>query len=189
MLAASVELTDALLNLRWRPSQGTALDLSTGYSIERGQWQDILGRLLLSKPSTLGVPTYGTFVSYYGIQPTPFAEERPAPPPGGFRSEFTFRYSPTLGRLALGRLFLDWSVSRWWRLETLLGYSGILRRMDITQFRLTRDFHCYQLWLSYNRERREFRFFFVVKAFPIFQQLFGASNQGAFLDTSVGQFY
>ena len=180
---------DALLNLRWRPSQGTALDLSTGYSIERGQWQDILGRLLLSKPSTLGVPTYGTFVSYYGIQPTPFAEERPAPPPGGFRSEFTFRYSPTLGRLALGRLFLDWSVSRWWRLETLLGYSGILRRMDITQFRLTRDFHCYQLWLSYNRERREFRFFFVVKAFPIFQQLFGTSNQGAFLDTSVGQFY
>lgn len=180
---------DALLNVRWRPSQGMALDLSTGYSIERGQWQDILGRLLLSKPSTLGVPTYGTFVSYYGIQPTPFAEERPAPPPGGFRSEFTFRYSPTLGRLALGRLFLDWSVSRWWRLETLLGYSGILRRMDIAQFRLTRDFHCYQLWLSYNRERREFRFFFVIKAFPIFQQLFGTSNQGAFLDTSVGQFY
>ena len=180
---------DALLNLRWRPSQGAALDLSTGYSIERGKWQDILGRLLLSKPSTLGVPIYGTFVSYYGIQPTPFAEERPAPPPGGFRSEFTFRYSPTLGRLGLARLFLDWSVSRHWRLETLLGYSGILRRMDITQIRLTRDFHCYQLWLSYNRERREFRFFFVVKAFPIFQQLFGTSNQGAFIDTSVGQFY
>ncbi|GBC98250.1 hypothetical protein HRbin17_00750 [bacterium HR17] len=180
---------DALLNLRWRPYQGAAVDLSTGYSLERGQWLDLLGRIVLSKPSTLGVPTYGTFVSYYGIQPTPFAEERPAPPPGGFRSELTFRYSPTQGRLALARLFMDWSVSKSWRLETLLGYSGLLRKMDIVQFRVTRDLHCYQLWLTYNRERREFRFFFVVKAFPLFQQLFGTSNQGTFLDTSVGQFY
>ncbi|MCS7191571.1 MAG: hypothetical protein NZ937_01120 [Armatimonadetes bacterium] len=180
---------DLLLNMRWQPYQGMALDLSTGYSLERGDWQDLLGRLLLSKPGGLGLPTYGTFVSYYGFQPTPFAEERPAPPPGGFRSELTFRYSPTRGQWTRVRLFLDWSISRTWRLETLLGYSGVLRKMDITQFRVTKDLHCYQIWATYNRERREFRFFFVIKAFPIFQQFFGTSDQGAFLDTSLGQVY
>ncbi len=180
---------DALINLRWQPSQGKALDLSTGYSIERGQWQDILGRLLLSKPSGLGLPTYGTLVSYYPTRPTPFAEERPAPPPGGFRSELVFRYSPQKGQLARVRLFLDWSITKSWRLETLLGYSGVLRKLDIAQFRLTRDFHCYQVWVVYNREQREFRFFFVIKAFPLLQQFFGTSNQGAFLDTSLGQVY
>jgi hypothetical protein len=180
---------DLLLNLRWQPSQGMALDLSTGYSLERGKWQDILGRILLSKPGGLGLPAYGTFVSYYGLQPTPFAEERPAPPPGGFRSELTFRYSPTQGQWTRVRLFLDWSVTKSIRLETLLGYSGVLRKMDITQFRLTKDFHCYQIWAIYNRERREFRIFFVIKAFPLFQQFFGTSDQGAFLDTSLGQVY
>lgn len=180
---------DALINLRWQPSQGTALDLSTGYSIERGQWQDILGRLLLSKPGGLGLPTYGTFVSYYPTRPTPFAEERPAPPPGGFRSELVFRYSPQQGQLARARLFLDWSITKSWRLEALLGYSGVLRKLDVAQFRLTRDFHCYQVWVTYNREAREFRFFFVIKAFPLLQQFFGTSNQGAFLDTSLGQVY
>ncbi len=180
---------DLFLNLRWQPYQGMALDLSTGYSIERSRWQDLLGRLLLSKPSGLGLPTYGTFVNYYGLQPTPFAEERPVPPPGGFRSELTFRYSPNQGRWSRIRLFLDWSITGTWRLEGLLGYSGILRRMDITQFRVTKDFHCYQIWAIYNRERREFRFFFVIKAFPIFQQFFGTSDQGAFLDTSLGQVY
>lgn len=180
---------DLLLNLRWQPSQGMALDLSTGYSLERGKWQDILGRLLLSKPGGLGLPTYGTFVSYYGFQPTPFAEERPAPPPGGFRSELTFRYSPSQGQWTRVRLFLDWSITRTLRFETLLGYSGVLRKMDITQFRLTKDLHCYQIWAIYNRERREFRVFFVIKAFPIFQQFFGTSDQGAFLDTSLGQVY
>lgn len=180
---------DLLLNVRWQQSQGMALDLSTGYSLERGKWQDILGRILLSKPGGLGLPTYGTFVSYYGLQPTPFAEERPAPPPGGFRSELTFRYSPTQGQWTRVRLFLDWSVTRTLRLESLVGYSGVLRKMDIAQFRLTKDFHCYQIWAIYNRERREFRVFFVIKAFPLLQQFFGTSDQGAFLDTSLGQVY
>ncbi len=180
---------DLLLNLRWQPSQGASLDLSTGYSLEQGQWQDILVRLLLSKPGTLGVPAYGTFVSYYGLEPTPFAEERPVPPPGGFRSELAFRYSPTRGEWTRVRLFLDWSISRTWRLETLLGYSGTLGKMDITQLRLTKDLHCYQVWVTYNRERREFRFYFVIKAFPLLQQFFGTSDQGAFLDTSLGQVF
>lgn len=180
---------DLLLNLRWQPSQGMALDLSTGYSLERGKWQDILGRILLSKPSGLGLPAYGTFISYYGLQPTPLAEERPAPPPGGFRSELTFRYSPTRGQWTRVRLFLDWSVSKTLRFETLLGYSGVLRKIDIAQFRLVKDLHCYQIWAIYNRERREFRLFFVIKAFPLFQQFFGTSDQGAFLDTSLGQVY
>lgn len=180
---------DMLLNLRWQPSQGVALDLSTGYSLERGKWQDILGRLLLSKPATLGLPAYGTFVSYYGLEPTPFAQERPLPPPGGFRSELAFRYSPSRGEWTRVRLFLDWRITSTWRLEALLGYNGILRKVDITQFRLTKDWHCYQLWVTYNRERGEFRFFFVIKAFPIFQQFFGTSDQGAFLDTSLGQVF
>lgn len=180
---------DLLLNVRWQPSQGMALDLSTGYSLERGKWQDILGRILLSKPGGLGLPTYGTFVSYYGLQPTPFAEERPAPPPGGFRSELTFRYSPTQGQWTRVRLFLDWSVTRTLRLESLVGYSGVLNKMDIAQFKLTKDFHCYQIWAIYNRERREFRVFFAIKAFPLLQQFFGTSDQGAFLDTSLGQVY
>lgn len=180
---------DLLLNVRWQPSRGMALDLSTGYSLERGKWQDILGRILLSKPGGLGLPTYGTFVSYYGLQPTPFAEERPAPPPGGFRSELTFRYSPTQGQWTRVRLFLDWSITRTLRLESLVGYSGVLNKMDIAQFKLTKDFHCYQIWAIYNRERREFRVFFVIKAFPLLQQFFGTSDQGAFLDTSLGQVY
>ncbi len=180
---------DLLLNMRWQPSRGVSLDLSTGYSLERGKWQDILGRLLLSKPGTLGVPVYGTFLSYYGLEPTPFAEERPVPPPGGFRAELAFRYSPSQGQWSRVRLFLDWSISRTLRLETLLGYSGVLKKMDITQLRLTKDLHCYQIWLTYNRERREFRFYFVIKAFPLLQQFFGTSDQGAFLDTSLGQVY
>ncbi|MCS7223753.1 MAG: hypothetical protein NZ959_04210 [Armatimonadetes bacterium] len=180
---------DALLNLRWNPSRGFAFDLSSGYSLERGQWQDILGRLVISQPGGLGLPTGGTFVNYYGFRPSPFGEERPPPPPGGFRSELTFRYSPTRGEWSRVRLFLDWSPFRNWRLEGLAGYSGVLKKLDIAQFRLTRDFHCYQMWLTFNRETREFRFFFVVKAFPILQQFFGTSNEGAFLDTSVGQFY
>lgn len=181
---------DALINLRWQPAQGTSLDLSTGYSLERGRWQDVLGRVMLSKPGGLGLPTEGTFVSYYPpMRPTPFAEDRLAPPPGGFRSELVFRYSPDRGKIGRARLFLDWSITKSWRLESLLGYSGVLRKLDIAQFRITRDFHCYQVWATYNRERREFRFFFVIKAFPILQQFFGTSSQGAFLDTSLGQIY
>ncbi|MGQ9519502.1 MAG: hypothetical protein ACUVTP_05350 [Candidatus Fervidibacter sp.] len=180
---------DLLLNVRWQPLQGMALDLSTGYSLERGKWQDILGRILLSKPGGLGLPAYGTFVSYYGLQPTPFVEERPAPPPRGFRSELTFRYSPAQGQWTRVRLFLDWSITRTLRLESLVGYSGVLKKMDIAQFRLMKDFHCYQIWAIYNRERREFRVFFVIKAFPLLQQFFGTSDQGAFLDTSLGQVY
>ncbi len=180
---------DALFNMRWNPSQGVAMDFSSGYSIERGQWQDVLGRILISHPGGLGLPTGGTFVNYYGFRPSPFSEERPPPPPGGFRSEFVFRYSPTRGEWSRLRLFFDFSPLKNWRLEGLTGYSGVLKKVDIAQFRLTRDFHCYQMWLTFNRETREFRFFFVIKAFPILQQFFGRSNEGAFLDTSLGQLY
>lgn len=195
---------DVSISVQWRMLNGFWWAASSGYDIERGQMRDIIlwaslalpGRLLsVERPSgymPYASPYYGYGASYItaysAYSPQAWREVEELPPWGG-RINLSTRYSMMEHKLAIVRSFIDWRIGKAWRLQLLASYNGIMRRMDYVQGRVIRDFHCYELALTYNSLTKEWRIEFNIKAFPAFRQFFGTSDRSQLLDTSVGQIF
>ena len=164
---------DVTVRLALQPSPSFLIYTATGYDLNRSQWRTLINQLRIRAGGRVAQPS----------------EESPE----GFRLDVGTRYDTTLGRLAAGRVVLDTSLGRLWRVQANAGYNGFTRTFDYRSVMLTRDLHCWEASLVYINQtgfyRNEgFTFSLRIKAFPFFRD-FGAGAFGQALDTSVGQVY
>ena len=99
------------------------------------------------------------------------------------------RFNPTTGKLGRVNTYLNWQLNDKWAIEWLAGYNGLTKETDFSQFRITRDLHCFQAYLTADKFRREVRLDVTLKAFPLFDTRFGTGGQGQLLSPSVGDIF
>ncbi|MDI6869802.1 MAG: hypothetical protein QME79_00345 [Bacillota bacterium] len=163
---------------------GLTADFGTGYNLLTGQYQDLVGRLAISRPrlSASGMVSYdpntGTWRRLSGIysyqaSETKFVKLGAAVNLGTSRVERLDAQAAT----PLGDL---------WRAEVTLSYDGWSNRLLRGEVALVRDLHCRELRLSYDEPRREVWLEWRIKALP--SQLFrlGAGERLLFDTQSLG---
>lgn len=144
-------------------------------------------------PSPYGTP-FGLPSPYaprYGTGAVPLSSERSKPRSVFKRIGFNVaaRFNPTTGKLGRVNTYLNWQLSDQWAIEWLAGYNGLTKEMDFSQFRITRDLHDFQVYLTADKFRREVRLDVTLKAFPLFDTRFGTGGQGQLLSPSVGDIF
>lgn len=105
---------------------------------------------------------------------------------GGGQLALGVRYSPNGQGLTRANGSLDVNFGKRTRFQALAGYDGYSKKFDFTQFRVTRDLHCFNLYATYDGQRREMRFDIAIKAFPFADTRFGVNAFSEGFDPSVG---
>jgi len=165
------------------------VSISSAYDLQRATYQDALLRANFQ----FSPKTALSLSSAYGMEDarlrTVTARYSRQGEPGRFSFDSSLRYEPRLGKISTVRSQLDWPISSQWRLEAVSGYNGIRKRLDYNDLRLTRDLHCFVASLAYSQQRKEMRFNFMIKAFPILDRYFGVGASGQQLGTGMGAIY
>jgi hypothetical protein len=151
---------DLIARAQWSPNQDFYASLGTSYSPEVEEFGDIYGNLR-------------------------FAFDRKNFLGGGYG--FGFRYSPDGRGLTRANLSLDTQLGSKLRFQALAGYDGVNDRFDFTQYRLTQDLHCFNLYATYDSSQRELRFDIALKAFPFADTRFGRNETSEGFDSGVGE--
>ncbi|HEX9996825.1 MAG TPA: hypothetical protein VGB45_06760 [Abditibacterium sp.] len=105
---------------------------------------------------------------------------------GGGQLGIGVRYSPNGQGLTRANGSLDINLGRKTRVQALAGYDGFAKRFDFTQIRVTRDLHCFNLFATYDDQRKELRFDLALKAFPFADTRFGRNEFSEGFDANVG---
>jgi len=178
------------LDLRVSCQQGDRLmfSLSGGRDLERNRYRDIILRLQYSPNQSY----YASLSTGYSIENTElrdvllrlslFSGDR-------FELDTTTRYSPRTHDISRIRAYLYWQVTDKWRIEGITGFNGFTNEFDFNQFRITRDLHCWEAFLTWDQQRRELRLDLALKAFPGLDTRFGVGATGQALDVSAGQIF
>jgi len=96
------------------------------------------------------------------------------------------RYSPQTSEITRANGSIDINLGAKTRVQGLAGYDGFSKKFDFTQIRVTRDLHCFNLYTTYDGQRRELRFDLAIKAFPFADTRFGRGDNQEGFDSSVG---
>lgn len=99
---------------------------------------------------------------------------------------FGVRYSPQTSQITRANGSVDINLGSRTRVQGLAGYDGFSKTFDFTQFRITRDLHCFNLFATYDGQRKEVRFDLAIKAFPFADTRFGRNEFSEGFDASVG---
>lgn len=152
---------DVITSLQWAPTDSFYASLGTSYILEGDQFGDIYGNFRLQ----------GSRKRFLGGS-----------------AAFGFRYSPSGANAGLTRVngSMDIQLGKLNRLQALVGYDGITKKFDFSQFRFTRDLHCFNLFMTYDGQRNELRFDLALKAFPFADTRFGRNQFSEGFDSSVG---
>lgn len=105
---------------------------------------------------------------------------------GGGQLALGVRYSPDGRGLTRANASVDVNLGKKIRFQALAGYDGFAKTFDFTQFRITRDLHCFNLYATYDGQRNELRFDLAIKAFPFADTRFGRNQFSEGFDPSVG---
>jgi len=145
--------------VRLAPSQAIGINLTTAYSLQLKQFSDVLGSLLIRRRRDRFL--------------------------GGALSIGT-RYSPQEGIFSRIDVGADVQLGSRTQLQVFSGYNGFAKQFDIQQFRVVRDLHCFNLYASYDAQRKEFRFDLALKAFPFVDSRLGQTALGEGFDPASG---
>jgi len=99
------------------------------------------------------------------------------------------RYDLDRSELTNADVELDWTVSRWWRLQAISRYSGYTDDIENLNLRVTRDLHCWIGSLTYNMDLHELRLSLGIKAFPFEEREWGLGRTGARLGSYQQPYY
>jgi hypothetical protein len=105
---------------------------------------------------------------------------------GGGQFALGVRYSPGGQGLTRANGSFDINLGRRTRFQALAGYDGYNKKFDFSQFRVTRDLHCFNLYATYDGQRKEMRIDIAIKAFPFADTRFGRNQFSEGFDPSVG---
>jgi hypothetical protein len=150
---------DITSTLRVAPSRQFNFDLSSSYSTERSQLNDVTGNFYVTRESDRFLN--GSLV-------------------------FAFRYNPQQSTFTTINTAGDIRFGRKTRLQFFTGYNGQSKQFDFQQFRVVRDIHCFNLFATYDNQRREFRVDLALKAFPFLDTRLGQTRFGEGFDPQVG---
>ncbi|MDQ3812774.1 MAG: hypothetical protein M3347_02350 [Armatimonadota bacterium] len=175
--------------LTYRPSTKFGLDLSGGRDIRNGVSRDILGTLKFSpSPSfyTSLAASYSPETHRYGDVIGNLRLDRNAEKFLGGLFALGVRFSPASNEITRINLQTDLTVTRGTRLQALSSYNGFSKQFDFNQIRVSRDLHCFNLYLTYDQQRKQVRFDLALKAFPFFDTNYGKSRFGEGQDALIG---
>ena len=150
---------DLTSTLRVAPSPSLYFDLSTSYSLEERSLGDVTGNFYLSR-----------------------RRERFL----GGSALLAFRYSPEQSTFTAINAAGDISFGRKTRLQFFTGYNGFTKQFDFQQFRIARDLHCFNLFATFDSQRKELRFDLALKAFPFLDTRLGQNRLGESFDPQIG---
>jgi hypothetical protein len=152
---------DIITTLQWAPTDSFYASVGTSYILEGDQFGDIYGNFRLS----------GSRKRFLGGS-----------------ASLGFRYTPSGSSAGLTRVngAFDVQLGKLNRLQALVGYDGTSRKFDFSQFRFTRDLHCFNLFMTYDGQRNELRLDLALKAFPFTDTRFGRNQSSEGFDGSVG---
>jgi hypothetical protein len=179
-----------------QPSDKFRLNLSGGRDIENGYTRDLIARAQFAPSRAL----YASVGTSYRLQDDPsnpdgtrfgdiygnFRLARNRNRFGGGQLALGVRYSPNGQGLTRANGSIDINLGKRTRLQGLAGYDGFAKKFDFTQFRITRDLHCFNLYATYDGQRKEFRFDLAIKAFPFADTRFGRNEFSEGFDPAVG---
>lgn len=169
-------------------SQGKAYrwEVGGGYDFEMGYPFAILSSLDLK-------PSWGGMSLLFGYEPKRrewrdiiarirVGQENPS-------WDVNIRYGVEKGKLGFLRGMGRLNFGGGWYLEGIFGYSGYRGKFDEVDLALTKDLHCWEAKLLYNKQRKEFTFNIYPKAFPILIRPMGIGSYGQMVGIGVGEYY
>ncbi|HEY0072946.1 MAG TPA: hypothetical protein VGB77_02515, partial [Abditibacteriaceae bacterium] len=151
---------DIVTQIRYRPRKTIFLSFGANYSRETNQFGDLVSNLHYERPNRKFLR--GTV-------------------------DLGIRYSPQNGGLSRVNAAADLAITRRTRIQALGSYNGFSKTFDFAQIRLTRDLHCFNLYATYDQQRKEIRFDLALKAFPFFDTRFGRNDTGTGFSPYFGQ--
>ena len=142
---------DIVSQIRYRPRKTIFLSLGANYSRETGQFGDLVSNLHYERPNQRFLQ--GSV-------------------------DLGVRYSAQSNKLSRINAAANVAVTKRTRIEALGSYNGFSSTFDFAQIRLTRDLHCFNLYATYDQQRKEIRFDLALKAFPFLDSRFGRNDSG-----------
>lgn len=178
-------------SLAYRIADKFSLDVNTGQDLENNVPRDVVAQLRFSPSKTF----YASLGANYARQTGEFGDivsnlhyERPNARFLRGSLDLGVRYAAQSNKFSRINAATDLFVTRKTRIQALASYNGFSSTFDFTQIRLTRDLHCFNLYATYDQQRREFRLDLALKAFPFLDTRFGRDDTGAGFSPFFGQF-
>lgn len=151
---------DIVTQIRFRPKKSIFLSFGANYSRETTQFGDLVSNLHYERPDKRFLK--GTL-------------------------DLGVRYSAQSNKLSRINAAADLAITKKTRIQALGSYNGFASTFDFAQIRLTRDLHCFNLYATYDQQRKEIRFDLALKAFPFFDTRFGRNETGTGFTPYFGQ--
>lgn len=176
-------------NVSYEAGQKVRANLSAGRDLQNHVSRDLIGRLQLQPSRSV----YASFGANYSpssgrlgdlIANLHFNRDHGATFGGTY--DVGLRYTPQSGQLAQINVASDFRLTRKTQIQTLAGYNGIANQFDFAQIRVVQDLHCFNLYTTYDRQRRELRFDLAIKAFPFADTRLGQNQFGSGFDPRIG---
>lgn len=179
-----------------QPSEKFRFNLSGGRDIQNSYTRDLIARAQFAPSEKL----YASVGTSYRLQDDPANRDgtrfgdiygnirlaRNRNRFGGGQLALGARYSPNGQGLTRANGSIDINLGKRTRVQGLAGYDGFTKKFDFTQFRITRDLHCFNLYATYDGQRKELRFDLAIKAFPFADTRFGRNEFSEGFDPAVG---
>ncbi len=151
---------DVVTQIRFRPQQTIFLSFGANYSRETSKFGDLVSNLHYERPNQRFLQ--GSL-------------------------DLGVRYSAQSNKLSRINAAADVAITKRTRIQALGSYNGFSSTFDFAQIRLTRDLHCFNLYATYDQQRKEIRFDLALKAFPFFDTRFGRNDTGTGFTPYFGQ--
>lgn len=151
---------DYTAQLRVQPNPNLYFSLGASLSRQTHQLGDLVGNFHLDRPKRRFFA--GTF-------------------------DLGVRYSPATHQLSALNAATDVLVTKKTRVQALTSYNGFSKKFDFTQFRIVRDLHCFNLYATYDQQRKEIRLDLALKAFPFVDSRYGRNDTGTGFNPFFGQ--
>ena len=173
----------------FQPSDKLSLVVTGGRDIRNGVSRDILTRLRFTpSPSfftSLGA-SYSPETHRYGDVISNLRLRRDPEKWLGGALALGVRYSPASNKITRINAQTDLLVMRGTRLQALTSYNGFAKQFDFNQIRVVRDLHCFNLYMTFDQQRKQLRFDLALKAFPFIDSTYGRSRFGEGQDALIG---
>lgn len=173
----------------FQPSRRAQLEVSGGRDLQNGTTNDLRGtlRLLPTRALLLNVRTS---YSLEQKQLNPILADinivRRRDRFLGGAITIGLGYSPQQSLFQTINVGADLQLGAKTRFVALTSYNGFSKQFDFQQFRIQRDLHCFNLFASYDGQRKQLRFDLALKAFPFVDSRLGQNLLGEGFDPALG---
>lgn len=177
-------------NFSYRLAEKFSFELSGGQDLENNLARDFVSEIRFRPRKTIFMSfgaNYSRETNQFGDLVSNLHYERPNRRFFKGSVDLGVRYAAQSNSLSRINAAADLAITKRTRVQALGSYNGFSKTFDFAQIRLTRDLHCFNLYATYDQQRKEFRFDLALKAFPFFDTRFGRNDTGTGFTPYFGQ--